>query len=173
MDRMKRENYDHGFPESAWEAAKAEARSSMIAAASRQGFVTYSGLVAQIESLELAPQSTQLGHLLGEISTAEHDAGRGMLTVVVVHKHGDHMPGPGFFRLARSLGYEVQDRETLWLEQLEKVHRTWCGADESPLPPKPLVPNAETIAAMQEARAGKLVRFDDVQALLEDLHEGD
>ena len=60
---MKRENYVHGFPESAWETAKTEARSSMISAVSRQGFVTYSGFVAQTESLELAPQSTQLAHL--------------------------------------------------------------------------------------------------------------
>ena len=32
------------------------------------------------------------------------------------------------------------------------------------------IPNAETIAAMKEARAGNLPRFNDVQSLLEDLH---
>lgn len=125
---MKRESYDHGFPEADWEAAKAEARHVMVAAASQAGFVTYSDLVAQITALALAPRSTELAHMLGEISTAEHEAGRGMLTVVVVHKHGDQMPGPGFFRLARSLGYEAKDRNAFWLEELERVHRTWREA---------------------------------------------
>ena len=37
----------------------------------------------------------------------------------------------------------------------------------------PLIPNAETIAAMKEARTGNLARFDDVESLLDDLHEGD
>ena len=35
--------------------------------------------------------------MLGDISSAEDDAGRGLLTVVVVHKSGDMKPGPGFF----------------------------------------------------------------------------
>ena len=35
---------------------------------------------------------------------------------------------------------------------------------------RPLVPNAETIAAMKEARAGNLPRFDDVESLFDDLH---
>ena len=41
------------------------------------------------------------------------------------------------------------------------------------LPFAPLVPNAETIAAMREARGGNLPKFDDVQSLLDDLHAGD
>ena len=46
-------------------------------------------------------------------------------------------------------------------------------AREKALPFAPLVPNAETIAAMQEARAGNLPRFDDVQSLFDDLHADD
>ncbi len=46
-------------------------------------------------------------------------------------------------------------------------------AREKALPFAPLVPNAETIAAMQEARAGNLPRFDDVQSLFDDLHAAD
>ena len=46
-------------------------------------------------------------------------------------------------------------------------------AREKELPFAPLVPNAETIAAMREARAGKVARFDDVQSLLDDLHADD
>lgn len=46
-------------------------------------------------------------------------------------------------------------------------------AREGELPFAPLVPNAETIAAMKEARAGNLPKFDDVQSLLDDLHADD
>ena len=107
---MKRDNFDHGYPEKAWEAARAEARDAMIAVAARRRLIPYSDLVAGIRSLDLEPQGDRLAHLLGEISTAEHAAGRGMLTVVVVHKHGDGMPGAGFFELARSLGRDTRDK---------------------------------------------------------------
>ena len=128
---MKRENFDHGYPEEAWEAAKAEAHEAMTAVAKRRRVITYSDLVARIRSLDLDPQSDQLAHMLGEISTAEHEAGRGMLTVVVVHKHGDQMPGPGFFRLAGSLGHGTKDREAFWIGELEKVYAAWCAGREA------------------------------------------
>ena len=46
-------------------------------------------------------------------------------------------------------------------------------AAEKALPFEPLIPNAETIAAMREARRGGLPRFKSVNALLADLNEGD
>jgi DNA-damage-inducible protein J len=46
-------------------------------------------------------------------------------------------------------------------------------AAEKALPFDPLVPNAETIAAMQEARQGDLPRFDSIDALMADLNAGD
>ena len=46
-------------------------------------------------------------------------------------------------------------------------------AREKALPFAPLVPNAETIAAMKEARTGNLPRFDDVESLFDDLHADD
>ncbi|MGH7101905.1 MAG: type II toxin-antitoxin system RelB/DinJ family antitoxin [Acetobacteraceae bacterium] len=46
-------------------------------------------------------------------------------------------------------------------------------AAEKRLPFEPLVPNEETIAAMREARGGKLPRFKDVDALMKDLNAGD
>ena len=38
---------------------------------------------------------------------------------------------------------------------------------------EPLVPNEETIAAMREARAGKLPRFKSTKDLLRELNKGD
>ena len=46
-------------------------------------------------------------------------------------------------------------------------------AHEHALPFDPLVPNATTIAAMKEARAGNLVRHDSVESLMADLHADD
>ena len=46
-------------------------------------------------------------------------------------------------------------------------------AREKALPFEPLVPNETTIAAMREARAGKLKGFDSVEALMADLHAED
>ena len=43
-------------------------------------------------------------------------------------------------------------------------------AQEKVLPFTPLVPDATTIAAMEEAQAGNLPRFADVQSLFDDLH---
>ena len=128
---MQRDNFNHGYAKKEWEAAKAEARQALITVASRRRVIAYSDLVAEIQSLALDPQSPQLAHMLGEISTAEHDAGRGMLTVVVVHKHGDQMPGPGFFQLARSLGHNTANREVFWIGELERVYRAWSAVREA------------------------------------------
>ena len=70
--------------------------------------------------------------MLGEISTGEHEAGREVLTVVVVHKHGDQIPGPGFFELVRSLGHDTRDREAFWIGELHHAYHAWQagrGAD--------------------------------------------
>jgi DNA-damage-inducible protein J len=46
-------------------------------------------------------------------------------------------------------------------------------AREKALPFEPLIPNAETIAAMKEARGGGLASFGSVEALMADLHADD
>jgi DNA-damage-inducible protein J len=46
-------------------------------------------------------------------------------------------------------------------------------AREKALPFEPLVPNAETIEAMKEARKGRLPRFKSAEALFKDLNAGD
>ncbi len=46
-------------------------------------------------------------------------------------------------------------------------------AREKALPFEPLIPNETAITAMREARSGKLKRFDNVGALIADLHAED
>jgi hypothetical protein len=65
--------------------------------------------------------------LLGEIAREEDDAGRGMLTVVVVHKTGDMQPGPGFFELAQELGRDTSDIDKCWIDELVRVFKVWAS----------------------------------------------
>ena len=106
-------------------------RQILIGLAKQRRTITYSDLVAQIKVIDLQRDSPALWNMLGEISTAEDAAGRGMLTVIVVHGQGDTLPGAGFFRLARRLGKEVSDERAFWAEELERVYRSWSTGEES------------------------------------------
>lgn len=63
-----------------------------------------------------------------------------------------------------SMGLTVSDAFRLLLTRV---------AQEQALPFEPLVPNAETVAAMKEARRGDLPSFDSVEAMMADLHAPD
>lgn len=122
---MLRKEFNHGYPDEQWNAAKEEARQAMIAVARRKRVIAYSDLVGEIKSCHLEPNGTHLAHMLGEISSKEDEEGRGLLTVVVVHKSGDQKPGSGFFQLARSRGRQVVDEELFWIDELQSVHGIW------------------------------------------------
>jgi hypothetical protein len=81
-----------------------------------------------IDAIEFNAHDTLLNHLLDEISREEDSAGRGMLSVIVVHKTGDHMPGPGFFELAKALGREIPDKERFWIKEHKGVCTVWFGS---------------------------------------------
>jgi hypothetical protein len=125
---MLRERMHHGFPEAAWNAAKGEARALMIERAKVRGMIPYSDLVRAIRSIKLDAHDQRLFHMLDEISSEEDAAGRGMLTVVVVHKHGDMQPGPGFFELAHKLGRNTKDILNCWVDELHRVHAIWSNS---------------------------------------------
>ena len=63
-----------------------------------------------------------------------------------------------------AMGLTVSDAVRLLLTRV---------AREKALPFAPLVPNADTIAAMKEARARTLPRFTDVPSLFDDLRADD
>lgn len=63
-----------------------------------------------------------------------------------------------------SMGLTVSDAFRMLLTRV---------AAEKALPFDPLVPNPQTIAAMEEARAGKLRGFENAAALLADLNAPD
>jgi len=117
----------YGFSEEAWAAAKEEMRQAMIRRAKVRGMIPYSELVETVTEINLEPNAYALAAMLGEISSDEDAAGRGMLSVVVVHKDGDMQPGQGFFELAMELGRNTSDILKCWVEELRKVHRVWGG----------------------------------------------
>lgn len=63
-----------------------------------------------------------------------------------------------------AMGLTVSDAVRLLLTKV---------AHDKALPFEPLIPNATTIAAMQEARRGGLHRFTSVKALIDDLNADD
>ena len=117
----------YGIAQSKWDAAKEEARQLMIARARVRGMIPYSDLVRGITAVNFAAHDQILFHLIGEISTAEDAADRGMLSVVVVHKTGDMQPGPGFFELAKQLGRDTSDILKCWVAELHRVHAVWSA----------------------------------------------
>jgi hypothetical protein len=122
---MLRNNFSHGFSDIEWAKAKEEARSAMIERAKVRGMISYSDLVRHIHTIQLEPHDIRLSHLLGQISSEEDAAGRGMLTVLVVHKAEDMEPGDGFYELARFLGRDISDLTKCWVDELHRVHAVW------------------------------------------------
>jgi hypothetical protein len=102
-------------------------RQILIERARLRGMIPYSNLATQITTIHIEPESYALAAMLGEISQAENAAGRGMLSVIVVHKSGDMQPGPGFFELAKELGRDTSDILKCWVDELKKVHAYWSS----------------------------------------------
>ena len=63
-----------------------------------------------------------------------------------------------------AMGLTVSDAVRLMLTRV---------AHDKALPFEPLIPNAETIAAMREARAGNLKSYESIDALMADLNADD
>lgn len=115
----------HGFKAADWEAAKHEAWTVLIKIAAKSDVITYSSLVQQIKSIRIEAHDMRLPLLLEEISVSEDKAGRGLLSVIVVHKNGDLMPGDGFFRMAKECGRKARSKELLWDKELKYVYKQW------------------------------------------------
>ena len=115
----------YGIPQDEWDKVKEQVRQILIERARVRGLIPYSELVGQIQAVRFEAHDIRLFHLLGEISSEEDAARRGMLSAVVVHKHGDMQPGPGFFELAQALGRDTSDILKCWVEELRKVHAQW------------------------------------------------
>lgn len=106
----------------------------LVHAAEYRGVTTYQD-IAVIMGLPLKGgyMAKEVGHLLGEISEDEVNAGRPMLSALAVSVHGK--PGPGFFGLAKELGEFAGNPtkdESFWREQLQALYETWKRALHKP-----------------------------------------
>ncbi|MEW5980543.1 MAG: hypothetical protein AB1898_32560 [Acidobacteriota bacterium] len=98
----------------------------LLGVARAGGYVTYTD-IAPMAGLDMGNQAdrNEIGRLLGEISTHEHNQGRPLLSVVVIHRD-NNMPGQGFFELARDLNvYHGRDDLLFFIEELRRVHEYW------------------------------------------------
>lgn len=82
---------------------------------------------------------------------------------VVRARIDEHIKNEATLVLA-SVGLTVSDAFRLMLTRV---------AREKALPFEPLIPNDETLAAMREAREGRLKSFDSVEGLMADLNAED
>ena len=112
----------YGYSQQLWDAAKERLRMALWNAAKGQRQVTYSDGVAEIRDIiSFDPHDTVFHHMLGQISVEEDAAGRGMLSALVVHKHGDGQPGPGFYELAQCLGRDTTDKVRFWVDEVNRL----------------------------------------------------
>jgi hypothetical protein len=93
--------------------------------------VTYEDLARRIDervgSACLYATNKELWHLLSRLQQEDATEKRPLLSVVVVHKTGDHLPGPGFFELARQLGRMPADMDEATFAERETraVYERW------------------------------------------------
>jgi aromatic ring-opening dioxygenase catalytic subunit (LigB family) len=114
-----------GFTRVAWRAAKNEVRAILIECAKRRRFITYSQLAPQIVAVSVEYHDPRLNALLGQVATEEEQRGRGLLSVLVVHKLGDMQPGPGFYKLAEWFGRKIPDMTRFWVDEFNSVFDYW------------------------------------------------
>jgi len=91
--------------------------------------IAYSELSPQIEAVPLTPDDPLFFALLDVVSKSSHADKGVMLSAVVIHAGDDHLPGKGFFWLARQLGHQIADGDLAKLEfhtkELQAVHRAY------------------------------------------------
>ena len=116
----------YGHPLEEWEQAREEVRRLLIQCAKDDRTTTYSELVCEIHTIALTPRSRKLAELLNQVASAEHAAGRGILSAVVVSKSRG-IPGSGFFKLAEELGEQFSDKREFWNKERNRVVDYWRG----------------------------------------------
>lgn len=115
----------YGYTQQKWNIFKTEARVFLIEEARRRGLITYGDLAAKMTTIEVEPHDMVLWDIIGDVARDEEAAGRGLLSALVVHKHGDMEPGPGFFDLAKYYHRNVRDRTICWINETKRIHKEW------------------------------------------------
>jgi hypothetical protein len=120
---MKRSESRFGLKEPEWQEAKSQVRKAILEAAWDRRMTSYSEVAAAVSVIRLEPFSPIMNHLLGAIFEDERTADRPALTSIVTHMDGDKQPGPGFYEMARSLGYRFNEPFVFWSTQVQEVFK--------------------------------------------------
>ena len=93
----------------------------------KDGSITRYSDIAPLAHLDMdSPEDRNcIADILDDISRSEHDAGRPLLSAVVIRKD-TNIPGQGFFNLAKSLRLPGADDDVLfWVKEVQRVHDHW------------------------------------------------
>jgi len=93
-------------------------RDRLVEIAAAGGTITYDALRRELDlEGDIVPA-------LRALSVAEDEAGRGLLTAVVVRPDTGR-PGDGWFRLAAERGRDVRDREAAWQAERARLRSAY------------------------------------------------
>lgn len=106
-------------------------REILISVASARDIIYYTELcwkAALKLDMNIPADRGRIGHILGNISSYEHDLGHPLLSSVVVTKNMKQ--GDGFFKLAEELGYGEWQRlkkdKLFEYDMMKKTHDFWA-----------------------------------------------
>ena len=120
---MKRSDYKFGLSDERWNDVKAQLRTAIMDAAWDRGLTSYGEIAERVTAEHVEPHSGLMNHQLGEVFEEERAAERPALTSIVTHKDGDKEPGPGFYDMARKLGYRFDGPFVFWSSQVQEVFK--------------------------------------------------
>ncbi len=108
--------------------ARVAATDKLIELAGQRATITYKNLSDWIEAetgIRIQFNSSQMYAMLDAISRAEDQAGRSMLSALVI-RGKQKTPGSGFYELAGELGKDIgttdEDKKEFWEQELNKVY---------------------------------------------------
>lgn len=99
----------------------------LVEAASRRQTVSYTAAGAWVGlSMESPAHRQRLGQILDRVNLHEHEAGRPLLSALVVYADTG-IPGRGFFDLATRLGHHRpgDDDVLYWTWECERLYAEW------------------------------------------------
>jgi hypothetical protein len=100
--------------------------------ASMRDSVTYGPIMDEVElDSTLSLDRNCIAKILDVVSRESDEANGILLSVLVHRKTGDKMPGPGFFKMAKTLGYNWTNKADFVQEQTDQVWKHY-GKDSVP-----------------------------------------
>ena len=120
-------------PASDEDKARKAAADKLVELAGQREVITYKNLSDWIEAgtgIRIQFSSSQMYAMLDAVSRAENQAGRGMLSALVI-RGKQKTPGAGFYELAAELGKDIgateEEKKKFWEKELNNVYDSHAG----------------------------------------------